>query len=59
VASTIATSDGRPDPAQSVRHDRAVLPSGCSPHHPKEVWRPSVAARRTRTAGLPPVYGLL
>src|SRR5437867_2984548 len=30
-----------------------VLPSGCSPPHPQKVRRPSVAARRTRTAGLP------
>ena len=30
VAYTIATSDGRPDPAQSVRHARAGSPSGCS-----------------------------
>src|SRR2546425_5285777 len=31
-----ATSDGRPDPAQSVRHDRPVLPLGCSPPHPRK-----------------------
>src|SRR5437867_4317351 len=30
VAYTIATSDGRPDPVQSVRHARAGPPSGCS-----------------------------
>jgi hypothetical protein len=54
VASTIATSDGQPDPAQPVRHGRAlppVRPLAAPP--PKKVRPPSVAARLTRTAGLP------
>src|SRR5437899_3297706 len=59
VASTIATSDGRPDPAQSVRHDRARPPvrllAAPPPKGPASLWRPDGPA----LLASPPVYSLL
>src|SRR3989441_11027576 len=57
VASTIATSDGPPDPAESVRDDRCRPSVGLLPPTPKR--SASFSGGPTVLLAAPPVYSLL
>src|SRR5437867_12922558 len=54
VASTIATFDGRPDPAHSVRHDRA-RPSVSPLAAPLPKWLASFSGALTSPHSSPPL----